>query len=71
MDKQNLFEKAQEEYLKEFPEPICLSCNYYVQNNKCLAFPITGIPSGYMSGRLEHREVVDGQIGTFVFEKRG
>lgn len=62
------FEIAQEEYLKEFPEPLCLSCRFYLGRNKCLAFGARGIPTGFMSGRLEHRARVDGQEGEYVYE---
>jgi hypothetical protein len=37
----------------EFPEPNCLRCQHYWEDNMCAAFP-DGIPIEFMSGRIQH-----------------
>ena len=47
---------------------LCIKCKHLDPfNGGCAAFP-DGIPFEYSSGENEHLEIVDGQVGDFVFE---
>lgn len=49
---------------------LCDICLHLNKNSpgKCRAFP-KGIPSGIISGQLEHREIHPAQNGSAVFEQ--
>ena len=48
---------------------LCLNCKFNTPfDGGCKAFP-DGIPYEFSSGEKEHTEIVDGQVGDFVFEK--
>lgn len=49
-------------------EPVqCGTCNNYIADLKCLAFP-DGIPREIMTGEIVHNQIVPGQIGNYVHE---
>ena len=48
---------------------LCINCKHLRPfSGGCEAFP-NGIPFEFSNGEKEHLEIVDGQVGDFVFEK--
>ncbi|WP_421800471.1 hypothetical protein [Haliscomenobacter sp.] len=44
----------------------CIKCEHYSRNRTCKAFP-EKIPALILSGIQKHNEVLDNQVGTFVY----
>lgn len=40
-----------------------------MKNGKCPAYPF-GIPDKILSDRIFHDKILDGQVGTYIFEQR-
>lgn len=65
--------KDRKDYLNgdgsEFFFPECNKCKYYLKNNKCLAFPIDGIPNDILEGK-KHLNVLPNQKGKYIFKMK-
>jgi len=51
--------------------PFCMICKNYKERQKCEAFP-DGIPEEIFINisKPKHTEVIDGQIGNYIYEER-
>lgn len=45
----------------------CPTCKYNDRTGSCTAFP-DGIPFIYLAGTYTHTQVIEGQIGDYVYE---
>ncbi len=52
---------------KEETSIFCLKCKYRLGKRSCKAFP-EKIPLSVYSGMVEHNKILEGQVGTFVYE---
>jgi hypothetical protein len=61
-----------EEVLAE--SPMCFTCKYLfdltevINAHSCSAFPM-GIPTEIIRGYVTHTDIIEGQVGDFVYEK--
>ena len=51
-----------------FFHPVCNDCTNYTEDASCPAFP-EGIPEEILIGDFKHTEVIDNQVGDYVFTK--
>ncbi len=49
-------------------ESDCAFCKHLQYDLSCPAFP-NGIPRLVLEGKKKHQSIIDGQVGTTVFEK--
>lgn len=60
-------EEVRELITPQEPEHQCELCDHYVENGRCMAFPL-GIPEDIWSGKKGHDTVVEGQMGDLTAE---
>lgn len=48
----------------------CIMCKHYLGKLRCKAF-LKLIPEKIAIGKEEHNQIIEGQTGNYIFEKKG